>query len=71
MITNPREIADKFNEYFINVGPRIAKKLPKGDRTFNEYLFNKCKNNLFIEPVTKFDVKAEIKNLNSQENIMV
>ena len=25
MITNPHEIADKFNEYFINVGPGIAK----------------------------------------------
>ena len=68
MITNPHEIADKFNEYFINVGPGIAKKLPNSDRTFNEYLFNKCKNSFFIEPVTKFDVEAEIKNLNSQKS---
>ena len=67
MITNPHEIADKFNEYFINVGPGIAKKLPNSDRTFNEFLFNKCKNTFFIEPVTKFDVEAEIKNLNAQK----
>ena len=43
-------------------------KIPNSDRTFDEYLFNKCKNSFFTEPVTKFDVKAEIKNLNSQKS---
>lgn len=28
MITNSHEIADKFNEYFTNIRPGIAKKLP-------------------------------------------
>ena len=43
-------------------------KIPNSDRTFDEYLFNKCKNSFFTEPVTKFDVEAEIKNLNSQKS---
>ena len=42
--------------------------LSNSDRTFNEYLFNKSKNSFFIEPATKFDVEAEIKNLNSQKS---
>ena len=28
-INDPQTIADKFNEYFVNVGPNIAKKNPK------------------------------------------
>ena len=61
-IKNPLEIANKFNEYFVNLGPGIASRLPNSEKTFNEYLSNKCKNSFFIEPVTKFDVENEIKN---------
>ena len=60
---NPHEIANKFNEYFINVGPGI----PNTERTFKDYLSNKCQNSFFIEPVTKLEVEAEIKNLNSKK----
>jgi phenylalanine-4-hydroxylase len=27
--TNPVDIANKFNEYFVNMGPQLAKKIPK------------------------------------------
>jgi transcription termination factor NusB len=37
-ISDPQTIANKFNEYFVNVGPNIAKKLQKSDRTYNQYL---------------------------------
>ena len=68
IINNLHEIANKFNEYFINVGPGIANKLPNTERTFNDYLSNKCQNSFFIEPVTKLEVEAEIKNLNSKKS---
>lgn len=65
IIKNPQEIANKFNEYFINVGPGIANTLPNTYKAFNEYLSNKCKNIFFIKLVTKFEVETETKNLNS------
>ena len=61
MITNPHEIADKFNEYFINVGPGIAKKLPNSDRTFNEYLFNKCKTVFLLKQSLSLVWKLKLK----------
>ena len=60
IIKNPQEIANKFNEYFNNVGPGIANRLPTTNKAFNEYLSNKCKNSFFIKPVTKFEVETEI-----------
>ena len=68
IIKNPQEIANKFNEYFNNVGPGIANRLPTTNKAFNEYLSNKCRNSFFIKPVTKFEVETEIKNLNSQKS---
>ncbi len=40
--------ANKFNEYFVNVGPNIAKKLQKSDRTYNQYLTGSYKDNFFL-----------------------
>ena len=68
IIKNPQEIANKFNEYFINVGPGIANRLATTNKAFNENLSNKCRNSFFIKPVTKFEVETEIKNLNSQKS---
>ena len=38
-VTNPQKIADKFNEYFANIGPQLEKKIPKHDNfTYERYL---------------------------------
>ena len=38
-VTNPVDIANKFNEYFVNVGPQLAKKIPKvNDISYEDYL---------------------------------
>ena len=68
IIQNPQEIANKFNEYFINVGPGIANRLPTTNKAFNEYLSNKCKNSFFIKPVTKFEVETDKKSKFSKKS---
>ena len=38
-ITNPQEIADKFNDFFTNVGPNLSNKIPTHPtKTFRSYL---------------------------------
>jgi hypothetical protein len=37
-VTNPQEIANKFNEYFVYIGPQLAKKIPGNDNiTYESY----------------------------------
>jgi hypothetical protein len=40
LIKDPLNIANKFNEYFVNVGPELAKKITENDgqKTFEQYL---------------------------------
>jgi hypothetical protein len=69
IIGDPYKIANKFNEYFVNIGPGLAKKLPDSEITFDKYLTNKNNNNFFIEPATKHEI--EIQNLNSKKSSQV
>ena len=68
VISDPYTIANKFNYYFVNVGPGIARNIPNSKRTFNEYLPNSYKNSFFLEAITKYEVETEIKNSNSKKS---
>jgi hypothetical protein len=61
-------ITNKFNEYFINVGPQLAKRIPKHDSiTFEKYLRlnGKYRDSMFteVERITENEVMTEIDNL--------
>ena len=67
-ITDPNTIANRFNDYFVNIGPGLAKKLPNSKTTFDKYLTNSCKNSFFINPITKYELENEINNLNAKKS---
>ena len=37
-INNAKSIMEKFNEFFVNIGPNLANKIPQCDLTFKSYL---------------------------------
>ena len=61
-IRDPLAIANKFCEFFTNVGPSYAKKLPPSNISPHFYLGNKIRDSIFLSPVTE----NEIKNLSSE-----
>ena len=68
-VTNPQEIANKFNEYFVNIGPQLAKKIPGNDNiTYESYLNGNYVDSMFIEPVTEYELQIEINNLNENKS---
>ena len=38
LINDPNKIADAFNEHFSNIGPKLADKIGKGNRSYVDYL---------------------------------
>ena len=37
-IFNQNTVANSFNEYFVNVGPKLASEMPQSQRSFELYL---------------------------------
>ena len=64
-IIDPNEIANTFNEYFINIGPKVASKIKNTtNATFNNYMENKNMNTMFFDPITETELENEIRNMN-------
>ena len=69
---DPIEIANKFNEYFINVGPKLADKIINTtNTTFNNYLDNKNKKSMFLDPITEFELETELRNMKQNKCNMI
>ena len=52
-ITDPVNIAETFNKYFVDVGPNLAQKIPKPAKPFKTYLGRTVSESFFVTPEQK------------------
>ena len=62
-ITDPKQIANSFNNFFTNVSEKIQSKIRPSNQHFSNYLKNACNSSLFIKPTTPSEVMDLISNL--------
>ena len=63
IVSNQKEIANNLNEYFVNVGPRLARKISEQSTNYKAYLTNSDNNSIFLDPITEKEVEVEISQL--------
>ena len=63
-ITDSKEIADVFNEYFVSIGPELAHSIPHVNKSYTEYLTRPQCASFIIDPTTPKEIEEEITGLN-------
>ena len=58
-----RDIANKFNDYIVSVGPELSKKIERPKFKFTKYLPNNTASSVFFTPVSPAEVYSIIKEL--------
>ena len=64
IITDKKEISNKFNRYFINVGPSLARKIPTSTKSYRDFLPPRNEESMYLTPVTCDEIKKIIRKLN-------
>ena len=68
-ITGDKAIANGFNNFFVNIGPSLAKRIPKcNDILFTQYLPDKIDDTMFLQPVTEEDILQLVVNAKSKKS---
>ena len=63
-ITNDKQlISDKFNDFFINVGPNLAKCIEKQNRNPEQFMKAKVTFSLYLEPATEQEIHKLVSSL--------
>ena len=63
VITDPKAISDGFNNYFVNIGPTLASKIPNNNISHRRFLPENLNFSLFLEPTDETEIKNIINNL--------
>ena len=60
LITDPKSIADGFNNYFVNIGPTLASKIPENNLSHRQFLPDSIEPSLFLKPTNESEIKNVI-----------
>ena len=63
IINSPSEIVEQFNNYFVNVGPRLARVIPPANKSFSSFLCNSPCNSLSLYLTNSSEIINVVKNL--------
>ena len=53
-------ISDSFNNYYVNIGPDLAKKIPKCDKDPLSYIPNNIRGSIFLKDATYSEISKII-----------
>ena len=71
-VTDGEEIANRFNDYFANVGYDLARKINVDTSlTFKSYLKGNFMDSMLLSPVCEAEVKKELESLDASKNIII
>ena len=63
IISDPYNMANKFNDFFRNIGPNLAKQIPKSNISFRNFLKNPIQDTFIADPCTPDEISSMIANL--------
>ena len=58
-------ICNKFNDFFVNIGPSLSKNIPVHNTMPIDYIMNKAIHSLYLEPVNENEIKKVTSSLKS------
>ena len=61
-LTDPGDIANTFNHYFINIGRQLSDKI-QSPHHYSDYLHNQVESHLKLKPISEIDISNIINNL--------
>ena len=68
LISDPLQVANKFNNYYLNVADKLCEKIPRRNNKFQDYLKNPNKNKLTLKETTPDEISKIITDLDGKKS---
>ena len=66
-VTEPKNIAQLFNNYFVNVGPTLARNIPNQNKHHSSYLSERNDKNFDFSPTNEREVLGLLLNMDDNK----
>ena len=54
--TNPHDISNQFNDFFVNVGPELASNIQNTGKNYYDYLHEMKSSSMYVKPIIEQDI---------------
>ena len=68
LLNQPPDIAEAMNDYFVNIGPNLARNIPGTTTHFSDYLQNANSASIFLTPTDENEVLDVVNNLQNKKS---
>jgi Txe/YoeB family toxin of Txe-Axe toxin-antitoxin module len=68
LINDKDDICNSFNNFFINIGNTLEKKIPQSNRSPLDFMYGSFTNNLFLNPVNESEILLIINKMKSNSS---
>ena len=67
-VSNPQEMSDVFNSYISEIGPKLAKEVPRTAKSYKDYLGPRSDKNFYLFPISEYQLKKFIGNMSPKKS---
>ena len=67
-MTDSPTISNQFNNFFVNIGPKLASTINNNGKHYYEYLHDSKSNSMFMKPIVENDIFKIIAKLNDNKS---
>ena len=68
LVTSPIEIANEFNKFFVNIGPKLAKEINNSGKDYFEYMNNPLCENIYMKHIVETEIIKIISKFNKNKS---
>ena len=65
---NPEDISNQFNDFFVNIGPKLASNIHSSGKNYYDYLKDSKNNSLYMKPIVEMDITKIIEKFNQNKS---
>ena len=55
-VTDPFDVANEFNDFFVNIGPKLAERIHSSGKDYFEYLKEPVQKSMFMKPIVEDEI---------------
>ena len=68
VITNSQDISNQFNDFFVNVGPKLASDIQHNGKNYYDYLQDMTSSSMYMKPIVESDIMEIISKFNPSKS---
>ena len=68
VITDSQDISNHFNDFFVNVGPKLSSDIQNTGKNYYDYLHNMRSSSMYMKPIVELDILKIVSKFNANKS---